>query len=177
MDIPEIKYAKILYATDLSETGRHAFIHAASLSHFYGAELTVFHVVDVDKEHARQLIGYMSEELWQEIKNRELEEAKTILINRKRDNAVIRESIDDYCNEIQHNHSKHNYVAYNIVVKTGNPVKEIIKQIEKETYDLIVMGNLGHNPLHDAIMGSTVTRTLRRSKIPVLVVKIPHAEK
>lgn len=44
--IPKIVYKKILYTTDLSENGRYAFHHAASIAKRNDAELTVFHVIE-----------------------------------------------------------------------------------------------------------------------------------
>ena len=44
--IPKIEYKKILYTTDLSESGRYAFPHAASMARCSGAELVVLHVVE-----------------------------------------------------------------------------------------------------------------------------------
>ncbi len=83
MDVPKLLYKKILYPTDLSDTGRGAFEHAASLSNIYNAELTVFHVVEEETELSPQLMGYMNEALWEEIKERDSEEATRMLIERK----------------------------------------------------------------------------------------------
>ena len=44
--LAQIKYKKILYVTDLSESGRHAFPHAVAIARSNDAQLTVFHVVD-----------------------------------------------------------------------------------------------------------------------------------
>ncbi|MEW8045855.1 MAG: universal stress protein, partial [Candidatus Thiodiazotropha sp.] len=79
--LPRIGYKKILYVTDLSEEGRLAFPHAASLAHTYDAALTVFHVVE-SREFEKFLEGYFNEELWNEIRNRNVEEAREILVNR-----------------------------------------------------------------------------------------------
>jgi nucleotide-binding universal stress UspA family protein len=38
------------------------------------------------------------------------------------------------------------------------------------------MGTHGHGTLADAMMGSTARRVLRRSKKPVLVVRLPEEE-
>ena len=173
MEVPEILFKKILYTTVLSEAGRFAFAHAASLSHQYNADLTVFHVIDDQPDLDRHLAGYMNEELWDEIKQRNLAEARQILIDRKRDNAAIKECIQKYCEIIQKANTDHPYVSYDIVVGMGNPVEQILLQAEKGGYDLIVMSNLGHSTLKDAVMGSTVLRVLRRSKVPVLVVRLP----
>ena len=99
--IPSVEYKKILYATDLSESGRHAFPHAAGLSRRYGAELTVLHVVHGGPELDRRLFGYVDEELWEEIKTRNLREARDILLERKRDNVAIKESIGQFHDEVQ----------------------------------------------------------------------------
>ena len=60
-----------------------------------------------------------------------------------------------------------------IIVERGNPVEEIINQSKKLNCDLIVMGTHGHGTLEDVMLGSTARRVIRRSKIPVLVVRIP----
>ena len=91
--VPPINYKKILYTTDLSESGRYAFHHAASLTNCYGADLTVIHVVEGGPELDRRLFGYVDEKLWEEIKTRNLDEAKDILTSRKRDNAAIKECV------------------------------------------------------------------------------------
>ena len=171
MDVQEILFKKILYTTDLSEGGRSAFAYAASLSRRYGAELTALHVVDEQPDLAKELVGYMDENLWEEIKARDLEEARQILINRKCDNAAIRNSVGEYCESIQSITPGKPFVMYEITVQTGNPVEQIITYADKGNYDLIVMGEIGHSTLYDAVLGSTVRRVLRRVKIPVLIIR------
>jgi nucleotide-binding universal stress UspA family protein len=175
-EIPKIEYRKILYTTDLSESGRNAFNHAASLSNHYDAELVVFHVVEGGPDLDQRLFGYIDEELWEEIKTRNLEEARDILVRRKRDNAAIKECVGQYCDEVQANLPEHPDVTYKIVVKMGEPVEEIIGEAEGGGYDLIVMGSHGHGSVKAAIMGDTVRRVVRRSKIPVLVVRVPEED-
>jgi nucleotide-binding universal stress UspA family protein len=60
-----------------------------------------------------------------------------------------------------------------IIVERGNPVEKIISHSEQEKFDLIVMGTHGHGKLEDAMIGSTARRVVRRSEIPVLVVRLP----
>ncbi|UCH45383.1 MAG: universal stress protein, partial [Nitrospiraceae bacterium] len=76
--IPKVEYKRILYTTDLSESGRHAFHHAASLTNCYGADLTVIHVVEGGPELDKRLFSYVDEKLWEEIKTRNLQEARDI---------------------------------------------------------------------------------------------------
>ncbi len=163
--IPKVEYKKILYTTDLSESGRYAFHHAASLSSHYGAEITAIHVVEGGPELDRRLLGYVDEKLWDEIKTRNLQEAKDILIKRKRDNVAISECVGQFCEEIQAD------VKYSILVKMGDPIEEIIKEAESGNYDLIIMGS--HSQSLKSVVGDTVKSVVRRSKIPVLVVRVP----
>jgi nucleotide-binding universal stress UspA family protein len=172
--VPKIEYNKILYTTDLSESGRYAFHHAASLTNRYGADLTVLHVVAGGPELDRRLFGYVDEKLWEEIKTQNLQEAQNILTNRRRDNTVIKECVGEFCEEVQGNMPNQPDVSYSIVVKMGDPVNLIMEEAKAGKYDLIVMGSHGHGPVRAAMMGDTVLRVVKRSKIPVLVVRVPE---
>ena len=72
--LPKIEYKRILYTTDLSESGRHAFPYAASIAQRFLSELTVFHVVET-RDFEKYLVGYISEDLWKDLKTENLEEA------------------------------------------------------------------------------------------------------
>lgn len=171
--VPKVKYNKILYTTDLSESGRYAFHHAASLTRSYGADLTVLHVIEGGPELDRRLFSYVDEKLWDDIKTRNLEEARDILIKRRRDNVAIKECVGQFCEVLQEKVAEEPDVSYHIEVKMGDPVNLIIEESETGNYDLIVMGYHGHGPLRAAMLGDTVMRVVKRSKIPVLVVRVP----
>jgi nucleotide-binding universal stress UspA family protein len=171
--IPKVEYKKILYTTDLSESGRYAFHHAASLSTRYGAELTAIHVVEGGPELDRRLFGYVDEKLWQEIKTRNLQEAKDILISRKRDNVAIRECVGQFCEEIQGDMPDQADITYSIEIKMGDPADQILKEAEAGNYDLIVMGSHSHGSLRAAFLGDTMKSVVKQSRIPVLVVRVP----
>ncbi len=173
--LPRVEYKKILYTTDLSEAGRFAFPHAASLANRYASELTVFHVVE-SEGFEKYLIGYISEDLWDQIKTRDLQEARDIIIGRKRDDAVIKNVVDQFCQDTLSEGEEKPYVTYDVVVETGDPVEQIIKKARDDNFDLIVMGNHGRRALTDALMGSTAWRVLHRSTIPVMVVWLPDAK-
>ena len=171
--IPKTEYKKILYTTDLSESGRYAFHHAASLTTRYEAELTVLHVVEGGPELDRRLFGYVDEKLWEDIKTRNLQEAKDMLIRRRRDNVAIKECVGQFCEEIQEKAPEQPDVTYRVEVKMGDPLNLIIEEAEAGGYDLIVMGFHGHGPLRATMMGDTVLRVVKRSRVPVLVVRVP----
>lgn len=177
MEVPKISIQKILYTTDLSESGRHAFAHAASLANKYKADLTVLHVVKLDRELSRSLIGYIPDELWDNLKKQSLEEARKALLERRRDDAFIKQCIGDFCEEIQANGPKEAYIRYNVAVELGHPVEKILEYAQIGKYDMIVMASHGHSTLEDAMLGNTVRRVLRRASIPVLVVRVPDENK
>jgi nucleotide-binding universal stress UspA family protein len=178
MEVPKISVKKILYPTDLSETGRRAFAYAASLANLYGADLTVFHVLEEGPELDPRLVGYVSDELWEEIKQRDVKEATEMLIRRRRDDAAIRDCVGAFCEKAQFGVPEEAYVTYDIDVALGQPVPEIVRKAREGSYDLIVLGSHGHSTLVEAMefmIGDTARNVLRRSRVPVVVVPLPRA--
>ena len=54
----------------------------------------------------------------------------------------------------------------------GEPVKTILREVERLDAELVVVGSHGHGMMFDALVGSTSAGILRKSTIPVLVVPI-----
>ncbi len=167
---PGVSYSKILYATDLSEAGWGAFPHAAKLAEAYGAQLTVFHVVETE-EFERYVVGYISEDLWEHIKTRSLREARDILVEHKREDTRIRTAVERFFEDSVPAETAER-VTYDVVVRSGNPVDEIVAQVESGGYDLVVVGNYGRRAVRDILIGSTAWHLLHRCKVPVLVVSL-----
>jgi nucleotide-binding universal stress UspA family protein len=172
--LPKVGFDKILYVTDLSDSGRTAFPYAASFAHKYDADLTVFHVVE-SHDFEKYLVGYISEPLWDELKDRSLHEARQLLISRKRDDTAIRTSVDEMCQQCLSD-QEHPYVTYDVSVEIGDPVETILEKAHGEDYDLVVMAKHGHGAVKGALMGDTCQRVVRRSQKPVLVVEVPSVE-
>lgn len=171
MQTPIIEYKKILYTTDLSDSGRSAFPYAASIAHLQDASLTVFHVLEPTK-FENYLVGYIDEDMWSKIKTRDLEEAKSILVNRKRDDADIKKCVDKFCKSSLVEDGKSPYISYNIKVVTGDPVAEIIKEASEGNYDLVVIGKRGGGFIKEAVMGTTARRVTRHCDRPVMVIPL-----
>ncbi len=173
--VPRVRFKKILYPTDLSETGRRAFPYAASLAHLYDAELTVFHVVET-VEFEKTVVGFISEDMWKKIRKRSLKEARDILVGRKRDDAAIEDRVDQFVQDAMGDKGKKPYVTYDIVVKAGDTVQAILDYARKGHYDLIVLGKKGRRAIEEALIGTTARRVMRRAEIPVMVVPLPAGE-
>ena len=161
--IPEIN--KILYATDLSETSNFAFSYAASVANRYDASIVIMHVIkDVTTGSEDLITNVIGEEKWKEILGRN----KLDVINK------IRKRLENFCEETRNEMSGCPFLVENIIVKLGNPVDAIVKEADKEVYDMVIMGAHGHGAIAGTVMGSVSRRVLRRTKKPVLVIRLPE---
>ena len=177
MKLPKVEVNKILYATDLSDNARYAFAYAVSLADLYNATITFIHILpEVPSRIDKRVIGYISQERWEEIKAQNFEEARDAIIGKRQDHLAIRDALQQFSENVKDSREGEGFVTDDIIVVRGNPVEEIIKYSEEKNCDLIVMGTHGHGTLADAMMGSTARRVLRRSRKPVLVVRLPVEE-
>ena len=174
MDLPKVDVKKILYATDLSANARYAFAYAVSLADLYNAAVTFIHVLpEVSDRLDKSIVGYISEERWEEIKSQNVEEAREAIIGKRRDHLAIMDALHQFSENVKESREGEGFVTDDIIVVRGNPVEEILRYSEEKNCDLIVMGTHGQGTLADAMMGSTARRVLRRSPKPVLVVRLP----
>lgn len=162
-----VEYRKILYVTDLSESGRQAFPHAVAITRRNNAQLTVFHVVD--NRDLQSLESYISSELWDELSNRNLDDARKMLLGRKHDDFAIK-NIEQFCEDCLVNQP---VLSYEVKVETGERLEKILEEAHGGGYDLLVISKHGNRAsVKDAVMGDTTRRIMRRCRIPVLVVPL-----
>ena len=172
--IPDIK--KILFTTDLSQQSRQAFNYAMSIAYHHGAQLTLLHVMEeVSPSADARLKNFIGQERWQSIKGSQEEEARKILIGKKREGAMIREALDEFCERMQ-TEAQIDFKIDQILVVRGHVVDEILSEAQQIGSDLIVMGYHVRGKLEEAVLGSTTRRLLRRSKIPVMLVQMVEEE-
>ena len=175
MILPKVEVKKILYATDLSENARYAFAYAVSLADLYNAAITILHVLpEVPELLDQSVIGYISAERWEEIKSQQLEEAKEALIGKRKEHLAVKEALLQFSEDVKQQQQGAGFTTDEVIVVRGNPVEAIIKNAEERNCELIVMGTHGLGTLADAMLGSTARRVIRRSKTPVLVVRLPE---
>ena len=174
MTLPKVEVKKILYATDLSENARFAFAYAVSLADLYGAKLTMLHVLpEVSELMDKHVIGYIDPEKWEEIKAQHFKEAKEALIGKSKDHLAIKQVLHQFSEKVKEGQEGEGFITDDIIVERGNPVEQILKYAEERRCDLIVVGTHGQGTLEDVMIGSTARRIVRRSKVPVLVVRLP----
>lgn len=158
--VPQFK--NILYATDLSENSRPAFLYAASLADQYQAKITVVHVIEeFNAATFMQIHSYFGEAQLAEI----VEKRRQIVLDE------VTSKLDEFCSELSNEMRECNLILDKITVRTGIPVNEILAQADESFADIILIGTHGYHLLKDAIMGGVARRIVRRSKVPVLVVR------
>jgi nucleotide-binding universal stress UspA family protein len=169
--IPNIE--KILFTTDLSKSSRHAFSYAISIADRYRASIRLLHVME-DVSHTTDVLlkDFLGEERWREINDSREQEARQILIGKKREGAMIRDALKEYCEEMKSDLADIRFTVEEIVIAKGNVVDEILSEAQGKRCDLIVMGYHTRGKLEEAVLGSTTRRVLRRSKTPVMLVQL-----
>ena len=168
---------KILFTTDLSENTRVAFDFAAGLACRQGADILILYVMEESSSYAgSHLAGFIGEDRWKELKESQENEARQLLIGKKREGAVIKDALNELCRVAKKELGEENVPADEILVGRGNVVDAIIDTVDDKQCDMIVMGHHIRTKLGEAVLGSTTRRVLRRSRIPVLLVPLPAEE-
>jgi len=164
--VPDIR--KILYATDLSQTARHAVRYACSIGHRFGAQVTLLHVIpdlvdELSSGAGINLADHMDKKAWEQFNENGIQKAQAVIAGRIQEtSARVKQEIP----ECPVN-------AKNVQVKIGNPVREIVSTAKEGAFDLVIMGTHGHGKFEEAIIGSVASEVIRTSTVPVLVVQLP----
>ncbi len=164
--VPTIR--KILFATDLSETARHAVRYACSIGNRYDAGVTVLHVIpdlleQLEAEAGADLTNRAGEEGTASYNEAEIEAARQTIQKRvTQTSRLITKEIPSCPLD-----------NGEILVKVGSPADNIIETVATGDYDMVVMGTHGHGLLEESLIGSVANEVIQRSTKPVLVVRMP----
>jgi len=82
----------------------------------------------------------------------------------------LRNVAERYLNEAAKLAEEENIMFQNRI-REGLPAEDILKEIEEEKIDLVIMGSKGMSGAHRVIIGSTAEEVVRWSPCPVLIVK------
>lgn len=140
----------IVVATDLSLSANLALNKAFRLAELTGAQLHVIHVLHDFSQHSMyESLGPSAASVYQRI--REASQADL-------DDALAREA--------------EGYIPPVLAeVLDGRPEVEILAYVDRVRADLLVIGAQGMGFVRELVLGSVATRLLRRSPVPVLLVK------
>ncbi|MDR0228972.1 MAG: universal stress protein [Flavobacteriaceae bacterium] len=145
---------KILFPTDYSETANNAFKYALQLADLRDAELYVLHVYDPPV-----ISGPISPSLVDNvIKKNEFQKLEQLHAN-----SPVLKTMRTELN-LEH-------VEVLFKIKEGLLIPELLKAIEEQEIDFVVMGTDGQNEsLQKKILGTNTLNTITKVKVPVLSV-------
>jgi nucleotide-binding universal stress UspA family protein len=155
--IPQIK--KILYATDLSKNSAYAFYYAIYMAKRDEAKIVILHAVDPLPSMAiafEDFVYKVAKDRWEDAAKKVKERIQEF--SKKVDAQMGISSLD---------------LVSNVIIRLGHPVDEILKAVDEEGCDVIVLGTHGKGFLEQTFLGSVSRSVLLRSQKPVFVVPLP----
>ncbi len=146
---------KILAATDFSESAANAVERAAMLAAQTGAGLAITNVI------GRGTLDSLHDLLSPDASD-ELEDA------------LLKESLDRL-HELEQGISERHGVSAQTSVAAGSVLREIDAYANGTGADLLVLGAHGGGFVRDMLLGSTTERVLRKTTLPMLIVRLAPA--
>ncbi|MEJ2133675.1 MAG: universal stress protein [Desulfofustis sp.] len=150
-----IKMKKALVCVDLSDYSKMTLDYALSLTSGNVAQLVVLNVINSrDIDAVKFASHYYPNEA-----NVELFLTKTKADRQQRLNELIQQ------------HTIPATVQVELMLKEGNPFKEILSTIKEEKIDLVIIGNKGRSNVVGTLLGSVAEKVLRHSPVTVISVR------
>ncbi len=142
--------SKVLWPTDFSSSAEKALPYVTDLTQKYGAEIHVLYVIE-DVAHHDGWYGEFEKDKVDKLMQYAEKSAK------KRLDQVCEKYLDSCPLYIKH-------------IAIGDPAKEILKLIDKEKVDLVVMAS--HGSKGNFRFGSVTEKVLKNSAVPVTTIPI-----
>lgn len=146
-------YKKILLPTDGSKSALKAAENAMWTAAQSGAEIIALHVIDMSL-----FAGLPTEGSIKGVKEMLINEGKKAF-----------EEIVDMSIKCREKQGKDIKIAF--VTREGHPADTILKVVEDQGVDLVIMGTSGKHGMNRFLLGSVAENVVRSSKSPVLVVR------
>ena len=146
----EIK--KILFPCDVTENSSKILPYVLSVSEKYDSKIYLLHVVPDLQKWPREYISHTSPYASLDMFKKEALEGAEKAMDR-----VCEEQLQS-CPNFQRR------------VVSGDPATEILKTIETEDMDMVIMGTHGRKGLEHIILGSVAENVVRKSAVPVMTI-------
>ena len=160
----------ILFTSNLSDTSRVTFNHVAVLATQLNAKIILLHVIEkMPENYDSRLRGLFGVTEWSNILLKNKEEARHALVGKVTPKQMVRTALSEFCREANIENDKCGVFQYEIIVKDGEVVEEILAQAAEHSCDLIGMG-ASKGLLSGTSVGHNIKAILKKSKIPTLVV-------
>ena len=146
-------HKRILVPTDGSGNAERAGEYAISLADLSGADIIVLNVIDT---------YYLASIVQPDVRESVDEELRT----------SVKKAVERFEAKIEENkfNGKCQNVKFKILIKEGKPVDVILKTIDEEKIDQVIIGKSGKDGLERFLLGNTTERVLKEAKIPVNVI-------
>ena len=145
-----MEVSRVLWPTDFSRSAEKALPYVTDLTQKYGAEIHVLYVIE-DIAHHDSWYGDFDKTHVDKLMEWADKSAK------KRLDQVCEKYLDSCPLYIKH-------------IAVGDPAREILKLIDKEKVDLVVMAS--HGSRGDFRFGSVTEKVLKNSPVPVTTIPI-----
>ena len=143
-----VEIKKILFPIDLTENSSKILPYVLSASEKYNSTIYLLHVVHDLLKWGHLYIPHPSLDKFQ----------KEALEGAKKAMDMVCEKELQSCPNFQRK------------VVSGDPAAEILKTIESEGIDLVIMGTHGRKGLEHTIFGSVAENVVKKSPVPILVI-------
>jgi nucleotide-binding universal stress UspA family protein len=140
-------FERILYPTDFSDVSKKALEYCKKLKEAGTKKVIVLHVIELDP-NIEKIPTNIKEVLKKELEQTAHKEIEAIATE-------LREKGFDV----------------SVRIELGNPVKEILRVEGEENASAIVLGSHGKSNIKEILIGSVSENVIRKSRVPVLVVK------
>jgi len=149
------KIQKALVCIDLSDYSKMTMDYALSIARGFMTELVLLNVINNRDVHAVSSVSlYYPEKFDVQLYLKEVKADR-----RKQIKEMMQEHFPSDMNQM------------NILIRIGVPFQEIIKVIEEEKIDLVILGNKGKSNILGTLFGSNAEKVFRHSPVPVLSVR------
>lgn len=142
---------KISVAVDFSDVMPYVLDEAVKLARPLGGTIYLIHVMETSPAYG--MYGFSPEEI------------PMVGPSPAELNAAVKRKMEAVAGKV-----REEGVEVHEVILEGNPLEEILRYVEANLMDLLVVGSHGHGILASMLLGSVADGAVRRSKIPVLVV-------
>jgi len=163
-------YDSILLAVDSSDHSNRAITESLALAEIWNSRFSALHVyaAKLHDRRFRQMEGGLPEQYREEQELERQREVHDDLIT-KGLNIIT----DSYLDQVE-NHSAKKEITVNRLAPEGKNYREIVKEANNGSYDLLVLGALGLGAVKSSSLGSVCQRVARRSQIDTLIIKEPN---
>ena len=143
-----VKIDKILFPSELREYSLKILPYVLSMSEKYNSTIYLLHVIDDISKWGGFYLPHISLDLYQK---EAMEAAEKFM--------------DKVCEQ-----QMKGCPNFERRILSGDAAAEILKTIDSEAIDLVIMGTHGYKGLEHAIFGSVARKVLRNSPVPVLTI-------